>query len=103
MSIDSATVPQEDATSVYRRLVAGGFSVSDALAVHAENNTSLDLAYIEAARDTYASGGSIEIDEPTVRSGSTDGGDYVLAWVWVSNSDVEFPDDAEPDADIPSE
>jgi len=42
----------------------------------------------KTAFDKYHREGELEIDETTVRSGSDDDGDYVLAWVWVYNSDV---------------
>lgn len=54
---------------------------------------------IEAARDQWHQDGEIEIDDITVASGSdSDGGDYVLGWLWVEDP---APDagDVEEDAD----
>lgn len=47
-----------------------------------------DNPFAKAATDMYGSEGSVEIDSTTVLS-SSDEGAYVLAWVWVANSDAD--------------
>lgn len=47
--------------------------------------------FAKAADEMYSREGAVEIDSPTVLSESDEGA-YVLAWVWVSNSDAgELP------------
>lgn len=50
--------------------------------------TSSDEAFREAARRHYAEEGSIEIDKDAAVSRG-DGGAYIQAWVWVSDSDSD--------------
>ena len=45
--------------------------------------------YREGARRLWYEDGEIEIDEGATVSVSDDGGAYVQAWVWVSDSDLE--------------
>ena len=45
--------------------------------------------YREGARRLWCEDGEIEIDEGATVSVSDDGGAYVQAWVWVSDSDLE--------------
>lgn len=47
-----------------------------------------DNDFAKAAKDMYGSEGSVEIDSTTVLSES-DGGAYVMAWVWVENADAD--------------
>lgn len=47
-----------------------------------------DNPFAKAAADMYASEGSVEIDTTTVLS-TSDEGAYVMAWVWVGNSDAD--------------
>lgn len=45
--------------------------------------------YVEVAKVLYHDEGTVEIDDKPSISRSTDGGAYVAAWVWVSDSDVQ--------------
>lgn len=66
------------------RAIEKGALFSDFLALYARKNTDRDRELIELARETRACEGDIEIDDPTICSGSDNpDGDYVLAWVWV--------------------
>ena len=44
--------------------------------------------YVKAAREIYHRDGEVEVDDRSVLSQSTDDGDYVMAWVWVSNEEA---------------
>ena len=44
--------------------------------------------YRDAATRLFHDEGTIEIDPGATVSRSSDGGAYVKAWVWVSNSDI---------------
>ena len=59
-------------------------------------NTPADLQIIEQASKKWESEGELEIDEPTLVSGSDDGA-YVLAWVWVYHEKNEDDEDDEDD------
>lgn len=51
---------------------------------------------IAAAREQWHKDGEIEIDDATIASGSgSPGGDYVLAWVWVYDPEVDDDEEKE--------
>jgi hypothetical protein len=66
-----------------RQAIDAGATLGCFLSMYAEKNTERDLAIIAKAREVHHREGEIEIDDTTICSGSGDGGDYVLAWVWV--------------------
>jgi hypothetical protein len=45
--------------------------------------------YIEAAKRLWHDDGQIEIDDHPAVSDGADGGAYVMAWVWVSDDDLD--------------
>ena len=78
-----------------RELIKTGLTFGEAIAVFAEDNDETAEKYIAAARE-FAEEGAIEIDDATITSGSGDAGDYVLAWVWVTNDEAGIgPEDDE--------
>lgn len=65
------------------RAIAAGATFSDFITLYAEQNSDQDEEIIAAAREEHHREGEVEIDDPTICSGSGGPGDYVLAWVWV--------------------
>lgn len=73
-------------------LLDQGVTLADVIRVCAERDASAESRrLIQLARAQWHREGEIEIDEPTVVSGSDDAGDYVLAWVWVDAPSVDDP------------
>ena len=72
-----------------RQLIEKGLTFGECIAAFAAPK---DDPIVLAAREiTIHQEGKLEVDETTVRSGSTDDGDYVLAWLWVSNEEAGLP------------
>jgi len=70
-----------------KRLQAKGLTFADCVRAYGIERDSDPLC--KAAHAMYGEEGKIEIDSTTVRSGSGDDGDYVMAWVWVDNCDID--------------
>jgi hypothetical protein len=69
-------------------LIDAGLTFAHAVQVFAarRGDHPTDAAIIEAARDIWHKEGSLEVDDTTIIAGSTDRGDYVMMWGWVSNA-----------------
>lgn len=80
---------ESDAKRLIREAIAAGATFADFMAEYAKNNTDYDKRMIQAARDEWHRDGEIEIDDVTITSGSDDDGEYVLAWVWVYDPEVQ--------------
>jgi hypothetical protein len=55
-----------------------------------KNKNKYDDQFIDAANEQYAEDGSIEIYQDTIVSQENDGA-YVMAWVYVTNSEAKIP------------
>lgn len=75
-----------------RRLIQrAGLTFADCVTVFAcPDDDEEGQALIQAARRLQRDG-EIEFDDNVVLSGSGDDGDYVLAWVWISNEEAGLP------------
>jgi hypothetical protein len=58
-----------------------------------ELNLSGHQAYAEKAKELFEREGSCEVDENPLVSISDDKGAYVMAWLWVSDGDLDLPDE----------
>ena len=77
-----------------------GLTFAEAIAAFSARQTDDDARFfIALAREELERAGSIEIDDNTITAGSSDHGDYVLAWVWVSDPRPEPGDDEDEDED----
>ena len=70
------------------RLRERGLEFGDCIKAFTEDP---DDPYVVAARAIHHMDGQLEVDHATVRSDGVDGGEYVLAWVWVSDEDLAPP------------
>jgi hypothetical protein len=72
-----------------------GLTFADCTVFFAAKRDDYALKFVEAARNQMHRDGEVEIDELAIISESGDGGEYVLAWVWVSNEDAGLETDSE--------
>lgn len=79
-------------------LIDEGLTFGDCVTAFAARRTPDELRYVALAKD-LARDGELEIDDDAIVSGSSDAGDYVMAWVWVD--DPESEDDDGPLDDEP--
>lgn len=80
--------------AAFRTLLAAGLTRGEVRNIMAESDQENFPAFIQAARDEYATTDELEIDDtPEVSEG--DRGAWVAAWVWVSNDLAGVP--TEPD------
>lgn len=79
--------------ALLEQAIAAGLTSGEALNVFTKSRSEEDAAYLQAARDLYASEGELEFDDNAVVSVSEDGGAYVMGWRWVEDSDREPPKD----------
>lgn len=71
--------------TLLKAAVKAGLTFGDCVEEFSKKNTSREEYLIEKAREEHHRDGELEIDDMTITSGSEgDGGDYVLAWVWVN-------------------
>lgn len=90
------TTPTEtpDPRELLKQAIAAGVTFAQSKQLYAERNSERDLAIIAKAREDWHVDGQVEIDDTTITSGSEgDGGDYVLAWVWVDFDDDDAADE----------
>lgn len=73
---------------------SGAFNNAYAAATY----TPYQLAAIEAARQREKEG-ELEIDDLPLVSRSSDGGVYVMAWVWIPDDEIDCPEDEEEGSD----
>jgi hypothetical protein len=83
-----AEVSPDARDAALRALIADGLMFADVVRVMSERNTDADERHISYARDYLAEEGHLEFDDHTICSGSSDYGDYVLGWTWVSGNDI---------------
>jgi len=76
-----------------------GLTLSDCIAVFAERQDDNDKAFVGLAREQWHTDGEIEIDDNAIAAGSSDNGDYIMAWVWVDDPDPDDEDDDDDDDD----
>lgn len=81
-------VSSEELVKQLETLKAQGLLFSECLGVFGVNRDT--DPYAKAAHEKYHRDGAIEIDTTTVLSDS-DGGNYVLAWVWIAENEVPAP------------
>ena len=79
------TLTHDEIVAALGTLVSNGLTFSDCIGVFGVDKQT--NPYAKAAADEYLIDGAIEIDDMTVLSDS-DGGNYVMAWVWVSDEDA---------------
>lgn len=72
-----------DLIELLRTLKARGLTFSQVVRVYAEDNTPRQQKLVEKARNHYEREGELEFDDHVMASGSSDRGDYVMAWRWV--------------------
>jgi len=61
---------------------------------HKEQSSDEDVQRMrDIASEARAKGGDIEFDDDAIVSQSSDGGAYVLAWVWVDDPEQEMCDE----------
>lgn len=81
-----------NANDLLKQAIAAGLTFGTCVEVFAAqpdpDATEDREAIIERARDEHQSDGEVEIDDPTIVSWSSDGGAYVMAWVWVDGKEV---------------
>jgi hypothetical protein len=75
-----ATLTRAEVVAAFKTLVASGLTFADCIGAYGVDRKTNSLA--REAFDQYQEDGAIEIDDTTVISES-DGGSYVMAWVWV--------------------
>src|ERR1700712_713551 len=93
------TLEKPEVNAALRTLIANGLTFGACVEAFGGSPSKNERIYIEAAKNQYGSEGECEIDELSVVSESDDGGAYVMAWVWVSDSDIwegETDSDDEP-------
>jgi len=94
---NSPTLTGDELQAALRTLISKGLTfASCTVAFQAKGR--VEEAYVEAARDKQRDG-ELEIDSSAVVSLSDDQGAYVMAWVWVADSDVwkgDVDSDGEP-------
>lgn len=66
-------------------LIDQGLTVSMALTAFAARQDPTLIAYRDAVETRE---GELEVDDNAIVSESDDGGAYVMAWVWVADSDL---------------
>lgn len=86
-----------DAKALLKQAIDAGATFADCIRAFG----SEDDPHARWARNHLHKEGELEIDDITVASGSGDDGDYIMAWVWVSNKDAGLPSiyDEEEDDD----
>jgi hypothetical protein len=80
-------------TERLRALIEEGLCFSDCVRAFAAEEED---PYVVAARRIHGDEGSVEIDDRAVLSDSCEG-NYVSAWVWVSDEDAGVSSDDEDD------
>lgn len=87
--MDARPEPTIDADLIdqLRVLKARGLTFGQVVHVYAEDNTPRQRKLIEKARDLYEHEGKLEFGDNVVASGSSDRGDYVMAWRWVDDDE----------------
>lgn len=80
---------QEELVARLRELKSQGLHFGSIIPVYAEDTTPRQQRLIAAARDNFEREGELEFDDTPVASGSTSRGDYVMAWVWVADSEEQ--------------
>jgi hypothetical protein len=82
------TPPKSKPGSIARRfarLRADGLTFADCVKAWAADD---DDKYVVYAREHLAREGAVEFDDHVVLSDSS-GGNYVMAWIWVDDDDIE--------------
>ncbi len=69
--------------------IAKGATFGDFSRHVTREQSDLEAAYANYARDELQSDGELEFDDGCVVSVSEDGGAYVQGWAWVNRSDIE--------------
>lgn len=80
-------------------LIDAGLVFADAVAAFSARQSDTDRKFVRQARVEWEKEGQIEIDDNAIASGSTDRGDYVMAWLWVSDASGDEEGDYRFDLD----
>ena len=79
----------ESLNTLLQKMIDEGLTFGAVINAFAARNSDYENALIERAREEHYREGEVEIDDTSICSGSDDAGDYVLAWVWVSDPESE--------------
>lgn len=89
---------ERDVEALLREAVQAGATIGDFVRMLEAEQSGIERALASAARELdIVRDGELEVDDPTVVSLSSDGGAYVLGWVWVGVEDLRISSFAELD------
>ncbi len=83
------------------KLIEQGLTFADCVEAFGTRQSDEEKYFVDLARDEWEKEGQIEIDDNAIVAGSSDHGDYVLAWLWVSDPrpNPQFGDTEHEDGD----